>query len=198
VGSAPSAHPRRRAIVVVSEAADAGSRAKLGQVLRRAQLASVTIYSVGLSTLRSELQAKPERNGPAPMTPPGTFPMPPMPGTPQTPDTEAARQGAIGAGGADLLALAIWVVKHADDKAKDRALAVASVATGGMHLATFRDRSVEKALDEISGELHAEYSLSYSPSNLDEHGYHEIEVRVKGAKLQVRARPGYYLAEPEG
>jgi len=66
-----------------------------------------------------------------------------------------------------------------------------------MHLSTFRDRSVEKAIDEIGGELHAQYSLSYSPNKADDYGYHEIEVKVKRPKLTVRARPGYYLAAPD-
>src|SRR6266513_5407626 len=41
---------RRRVLMILSEATDAGSQAKLGEVLRQAQLANVTIYSVGLST----------------------------------------------------------------------------------------------------------------------------------------------------
>src|SRR6267378_2745298 len=46
------------------QATDAGSEAKLGEVLRQAQLANVTIYSVGLSTTRAELQAKPKDTRP--------------------------------------------------------------------------------------------------------------------------------------
>src|SRR5207248_1992237 len=37
---------RRRVLMIVSEATDVGSEAKLGEVLRQAQLANVTIYSV--------------------------------------------------------------------------------------------------------------------------------------------------------
>src|SRR3989440_12026436 len=51
---------RRRVLMILSEATDAGSEAKLGEVLRQAQLANVTIYSVGLSTTQAELQAKPK------------------------------------------------------------------------------------------------------------------------------------------
>src|SRR6266849_4759282 len=57
------------------EATDAGSEVKLGEVLRQAQLANITIYSVGLSTTRAELQAKPKDTRPQ-ITPPGTFPLP--------------------------------------------------------------------------------------------------------------------------
>ena len=184
----------RRVLMILSEATDAGSEAKLGEVLRQAQLANVTIYSVGLSTTRAELQAKPKDTRPQ-ITPPGTFPLPPQPGVPQTPTTEENRYGNI-----DLLALAVWAVQHIHDQVKDHALEVAATATGGAHLSTFKDRSIEKAIDEIGGELHSQYTISYAPTGSDAAGYHEIKVNVvrNGAKnLKVRARPGYYLATPE-
>jgi VWFA-related protein len=186
---------RRRVLMILSEATDAGSEAKLGEVLRQAQLANVTIYSVGLSTTRAELQAKPKDTRPQ-ITPPGTFPLPPQPGVPQTPTSEENRYGNI-----DLMALAVWAVQHVHDQVKDHALEVAATATGGAHLATFRDRSIEKAIDEIGGELHSQYTISYTPTGSDAAGYHEIKVNVlrnDAKNLKVRARPGYFLAAPEG
>ena len=185
---------RRRVLMIVSEATDVGSEAKLGEVLRQAQLANVTIYSVGLSTTRAELQAKPKDTRPQ-ITPPGTFPLPPQPGVPQTPTSEENRYGNI-----DLMAAAVWVVQHIHDQVKDHALEVAAIATGGAHLSTFKDRSIEKAIDEIGGELHSQYNISYTPAGTDTPGYHEIKVNIvrNDAKgLRVRARPGYYLAAPE-
>jgi VWFA-related protein len=188
----PEAPGRRRVLLVMSEATDAGSETKLGAVLRQAQLANVTIYCVGLSTTRAQLQAPPKDTRPQ-ITPPGTFPQPPQPGTVQTPTTEAQRYGNI-----DLLALAVWAVQHIHDQVKDHALEVAATATGGAHLATFKDRSIEKAIDEIGGELHSQYTLSYTPTGANDTGYHEIKVQVHRPGLKVRARPGYYLAPPEG
>jgi VWFA-related protein len=185
---------RRRVLMILSEATDAGSDAKLGEVLRNAQLANVTIYSVGLSTTRAELQAKPKDTRPQ-LTPPGTFPLPPQPGTPQTPTSEANRYGNI-----DILAAAVWAVQHVHNQIKDHALEVAAAATGGAHLSTFKDRSIEKAIDEIGGELHSQYTISYTPTGADAPGYHEIKVNVvrnDAKNLKVRARPGYYLAVPE-
>jgi len=180
--------------MLLSEATDAGSEAKLGEVLRQAQLANVTIYSVGLSTTRAELQAKPKDTRPQ-ITPPGTFPLPPQPGVPQTPTSEENRYGNI-----DLLALAAWAVQHIHDQVKDHALEVAATATGGAHLSTFKDRSIENAIDEIGGELHSQYTISYTPTRSDAAGYHEIKVSVlrnDAKNLRVRARPGYFLAAPE-
>jgi hypothetical protein len=77
---------------------------------------------------------------------------------------------------------------------------VAAAATGGVHLPTFKDRSIEKAIDEIGGELHSQYTISYTPTGADVPGYHEIKVNVvrnDAKNLKVRARPGYYLAVPE-
>ena len=186
---------RRRVLMILSEATDAGSEAKLGEVLRQAQLANVTIYSVGLSTTRAELQAKPKDTRPQ-ITPPGTFPLPPQPGTVQTPTSEENRYGNI-----DLMAAAVWAVQHIHDQVKGHALEVAATATGGAHLSTFKDRSIEKAIDEIGGELHSQYTISYTPTGSDAAGYHEIKVNIlrhDAKNLKVRARPGYYLAPPEG
>lgn len=186
---------RRRVMLVISEAQDVGSNAKLGEVLRAAQLANVTIYSVGLSTTRAELQAEP-RNTRTKISPPGTYPLPPIPGTVPKPAEEDPRlSGTI-----DLMALAVWAVTHAKNEIKGNPLELASAATGGAHFASFRDRSIEKALDEIGGELHSQYSLAYTPAGAGESGYHEIKVTLlqpREKNWKVRARPGYYIAPPE-
>ncbi|HEX8835565.1 MAG TPA: VWA domain-containing protein [Candidatus Acidoferrum sp.] len=184
---------RRRVMLILSEAADDGSEKKLGEVLREAQLANVTIYSVGLSTTRAELQAKPKAPQ-RPNLPVGTIP--PPPGVPATPTYEDNYRY----GSADLMAAAVWLVQHISGQVKGNPLAVAGAATGGAHLATFKDRSIENAIDEIGGELHSQYTISYTPTDADVTGYHEIKVSVlrnDAKNLKVRARPGYYLAPPE-
>jgi VWFA-related protein len=190
--AAGEAAGRRRILFIVSEATDVGSATKLGEVLRQAQLANITIYSVGLSTTRAELQSKTKKK-PIEVTPPGTFGHPPLPGTVQTPTSEEQQAGNI-----DLMALAVWAVQHAENQVKAHALEVAATATGGAHLSTYRDRSIEKAIDEIGGELHSQYNLSYTPSGTGESGYHEIKISVDRPGVTVRSRPGYFLGAPEG
>jgi len=182
---------KRRVMLVMSETIDVGSEAKLGEVLRKAQLANVTIYSVGLSTTRAELKSKPKDKRPQSIAPPGIMTLPAPPGTVQTPSS----QDIASASGVDLLGAAIWAVQHANNKVKDHAMEIACVATGGAHLATFKDRSIEDAIDEIGGELHAQYSVSYAPTDSNATGYHEIKVEVDRKNLKVRARPGYYIAQ---
>ena len=182
---------RRRIMLILSEANDAGSETRLGAVLRQAQLSNVTIYSVGLSTTMAELKAPPKDTTPH-VTPPGTFGRPPFPGSVQTPSSDGALYGT-----GDLMAAVVWAVKNIKHKITDHALELAATATGGQHIATFKNHSIENAIDEIGGELHSQYSLSYIPTGTNETGYHEIKVTVKKEGLKVRARPGYYLAGPE-
>jgi len=184
---------RRRVMLILSEAADAGSEKKLGEVLREAQLTNVTIYAAGLSTTRAELQSKPKVPQ-RPNLPVGSIP--PPPGVPATPTYEDNYRY----GRADLLAAAVWAVQHIYDQVKGNPLEVAAAATGGAQLSTFKDRSIENAIDEIGGELHSQYTLSYTPAGGDVTGYHEIKVSVvrnDAKNLKIRARPGYYLAPPE-
>jgi VWFA-related protein len=183
---------RRRVIITVAEAVDSGSEEKLGQVLRDAQLENITIYSVGLSTTAAEARGQQKSGSPPSATPPGVFGQPGIPGTPQTPTTEEQRSGNI-----DLMALAVWVVQHAEASVKERPLEVATAATGGLYQSTVKDASIEKAIDEVGGELHAQYTLSYRASGVNTTGYHEIRVLVAGRRaLIVRSRPGYYLSSP--
>ena len=183
---------RRRVLLVISEARDEGSDARLGEVLRQAQLANVTIYSVGLSTTRAELQKKPEDNRTL-VSPPGTYPLPPIPGTPPRPvESDPRTSGSV-----DLMSAIIWAVTHAKNEVTGNPLELATAGTGGAHIATFKDRSIENAIDEIGGELHSQYTLSYTPTGTSESGFHQIKVSVDQKGLKVRARPGYYLAPPQ-
>jgi VWFA-related protein len=180
---------RRRVIIVVGESRDTGSEEKLGAILREAQLSNVVIYSIGLSTMSAALRSDstPQR---AQSTPPGTFGMPPVPGTAQTPTSEQQQRS----GNIDLTPLAEWTVQHAKAVVKEKSLELAATATGGRYESATRDRSIDKAVDSIGGELNAQYTLSYRPTGTDAAGYHKIHVTVDRPGATVRTRPGYYLA----
>jgi len=182
--------PQRRIMVVVGEAQDTGSETKFGEVLRAAQLANVTIYSIGLSTAMADLRAKPQEK--PTLGPPGTYPIPTPNGQPQTPDLERQMQES-----GDLSALLIWLVKTGKNAIGPNALGIASKATGGLHVNVKKDGTIEKAMDAIGGEIHAQYTLGYQPSKDVPYGYHEIKVVVDRPGVSVRTRPGYYLAPPE-
>jgi VWFA-related protein len=158
---------RRRVMLVLAESDDKGSKAKLGAVLRRAQLENVTIWSVGLSTVHATLlnRAKMKPSDP-------------------------------GWGDNNLISLAAWAVKNTKDHISKNGLQIATAATGGTHFATWRDRSIQTAIDEIGGELHSQYLLMYTPTGTNAEGYHEIRVEVDKSNLKVRWRPGYFVEGP--
>jgi VWFA-related protein len=182
---------RRRVIIVVGESDDSGSEQRLGEVLRDAQLSNVVIYSVGLSTAAAALRSQSDGGKTVSSTPPGTFGLPPVPGMPQTPSSD--QQQRYGSVNVDVLGLAEWAVQHVKAIVKDRPLEVATAATGGLNQSTFRDRSIENAVDAIGGELNSQYTLSYHPTDSDILGYHHITVTVDRMGAKVRTRPGYYL-----
>jgi VWFA-related protein len=184
---------RRRVIVAISEAADGGSTAKLGMALRAAQLENITIYTVGISSAAAEWRAPLNGSTQAPEAPEGVLLGPPTPGTPQTPSTPGGGNSQSGVNSGDLLALVIWAVEHEKNLAKGHALEEATLATGGEHVATRHDKSIEPALDRIGGELHAQYTLSYHPTDSTPGGFHEIKVLVDRPRTTVKTRPGYYL-----
>jgi VWFA-related protein len=182
---------RRRVMVIMAEATDVGSEARFGAVLRRAQLSNVTIYSVGISTTLAELEA-PSKDVRHRIQPEGTFPQPAMPGTVQTRTTEDTRYGY-----GNLMNTIVRAVTNVKSQITGHAFEIATSGTGGQHIATSDEFSVEKAVDEIGGELHSQYSLIYEPIGTSQVGYHAIKVRVNRKGLKVRARPGYYIAPPE-
>jgi hypothetical protein len=189
--------PGRRILLVVSEALDSGSETKLGEVLRQAQLQNITIFSIGLSTIRGELQSKPRDNAPVPIAPPGISTIPAPPGTVNVPPA-----GGPGGGGVDLIALAQVIVQQTKSAETKHALELGAIATGGSYYSTFKGRSIEAALDEIGGELHSQYMLTYSPPRSgdgNDFGYHKISVSLvpdKSQNKKIVSRPGYYIPPP--
>ena len=184
---------KRRVMLVIGEAHDSGSEEKLGEVLRRAQLANITIYAVGISGAKADLKRKPEDKPVPKATPDGVFGMPPPPGTVQTPTTDTQEAGGPLAAA---VALAVWTVMHAKDKVTAHQLEIAAAATGGQHVKAWKDRNIETVIDEMGGELHSQYTITYAPGGGVTSGYHEITVTVDRKDLTVRARPGYYIEPP--
>jgi VWFA-related protein len=77
----------------------------------------------------------------------------------------------------------------------EQALARIVTATGG-RLWNAQSTSLPKTFVGILDELRARYLLAYEPLGVPRAGRHRLEVHVRGGKGQVRARPGYFVAEP--
>src|SRR5690606_1006474 len=68
-------------------------------------------------------------------------------------------------------------------------------ATGGRRLSIASLDRLSDAFTELIEESRQRYLISYRPTGVASDGWHELAVRVRGRRAEVRARPGY-LAGP--
>jgi VWFA-related protein len=177
---------RRRVLLLIAEKRDRGSELRLREALIEAQFANVSIYSLDISTVLSALTDK------------GIPPRPPsvpaeaqhMPGGyPATP-TMIDQNYYMG----NYVPVFVDIFKAVKSVFVDDTLDVFTRFTGGREYSFIGEKSLEKAIGGISDELHSQYLLSYSPNNQTEGGFHEIKVIVNRPNLEVRTRPGYWVA----
>jgi VWFA-related protein len=177
---------RRRAVLVISEKWDKGSHASLHEALVEAQLANVTIYSFTISTAAAELTSQP-RPQPPPLLPTTAYHVPD--GASLTPTT-IDQNYYLG----NWVPLVVNGLQSVKNVFADNTLEALTRFTGGEKYSFSGDGTLGKAIQSLNQNLHSEYLLSYSPNNLNEVGFHKIRVVVKGQKLEVRTRPGYWIA----
>jgi VWFA-related protein len=185
---------RRRVIIAITEPNDRGSRAPIGIPLRNAQLAEISVYTLGLSPTHADLRRRPEDSPTrSSSVPPGVFGTPPIPGQVQTPTTEANRELAR----VDLLNAIRVLVSTLQHARTDSALEIYAQGTGGLHYSPSWGRSgFEQSLNRIGQDLHNQYVVSYQPSNRNQSGFHQIEINVTRPGVTVRTRPGYFVGPP--
>jgi len=181
---------RRKAIVILSEARDQGSSSSHGAVLRSAQQLGISVYTVGLSTVRGMLGRAGE--GTSSPFPPGVQARPMPANQPPTPDA----QTNWGAANVNVLALIAELVSGTRNILAGNPLTVYAAGTGGADFPSGGKEQMEKALGRIGQELRNQYILSYRPNNLDEPGFHSIRIAVSRPNVDVRTRPGYVFAKP--
>jgi VWFA-related protein len=66
--------------------------------------------------------------------------------------------------------------------------------TGGKEFPFVSQEDLERAVQAVGSELHNQYLITYNPNNKNEGGFHNIRVEVTRRGLEVRTRPGYWLA----
>jgi VWFA-related protein len=176
---------RHRVVMVVAQNKNNGSEITTREVMSAADFAQVTVYSIDISKVISELTATPQPNRPNAI-PPEARPI--TAGVIQTSTTDS--QTNVGN----------WVplLKDIFDVAKSvfvpNPLTVYARYSGGHQYAFDNQRDLEKAVSSIGATLHSEYMLTYQPTNIDEAGFHQIVVRVKHRDLKITTRDGYYVA----
>jgi VWFA-related protein len=177
---------RRRVLLLIAEKRDKGSELRLREALTQAQFANIAIFSLDISTVVAALTDKGMPPRPPPIPPEAIY----MPGggtaTPTTVDQNYNNGNYI--------PLFVDIFKATKSLFVDDTLDVFTRFTGGREYSFVGERSLEKAVSGISEELHSQYLLSYQPNNQTEGGFHDIKVVVNRPKLEVRTRPGYWVA----
>jgi VWFA-related protein len=192
----------RRAILSFSETLDHGSHSKLEDALRAIDDTNTTIYSLGFSTTKADMQHdQDEFNSdltPAPTH--GCFAKDQSNGSDthpvQVPDGKGNNRAMQTFNCLSLLAPPLFVAEMATMAALDgmHHNVPESVArlTGGEYFKFENTRSLERGLITISNQIPNSYALSFSPQ-ADSPGLHAIDVRLKDRTgLHVDARKSYW------
>ncbi len=188
---------RRRIMLVIGETRDVASENRGREALINLQLNNVLFYAVDMSRFVTTLTA-PTPVGRPDTLPPAMRPLPP--GVPATPTTVAQTYGTNG-GRAEFVPLMLEIFRDVKAIFKSNPIEVFTKGTGGAEFGFHSQRTLEDAISKVGEELHSDYTISYSPNNREEMGFHEIVVDVVGRPdvKSVRARPGYWLApKPAG
>jgi VWFA-related protein len=181
---------RRRILLVIGESRDNGSQARTRETLEKLQLANVAVYQVDMSHLIGKLTAPAPDPRPDPL-PPAMHPMPG--GVPATPTTVDQTYGTNG-GSAEFLPLLIEIFKDVKNVFKISPGTLYTKGTGGGQFTFATQKGLETAITQIADQLHSQYLISYRPNNMEDGGFHHIEVEVIGHDYKCDTKPGYYMS----
>jgi VWFA-related protein len=67
-------------------------------------------------------------------------------------------------------------------------------AGGGRRWIAASSRDLRGLFGKVLNELRSRYLLTYSPKGVTRDGWHDVKVALKGARGDVTARPGYFIA----
>ncbi len=178
----------RKIILLVSESRDVASEGRVRESLIDAQLSNVLVYNVDISQLAVRLTEKPTPPRPNPVDFTGR---PALMGQPSTPTSDAQNYGVQNQ--AQFVPVLREIYTNGKRLFVDNPTEVFSKGTGGSQFSFVRQHGLEEAIQKISTELRSQYLISYSPSNKDEPGFHDISVVVERTTYVAKTRPGYWL-----
>lgn len=180
------AKDRRRVILLISETRDKGSEGRGRETLLAVEFNNVMVYTVNMSRFLNTLTAKTPVPRPDPI-PPSARTLPG--GVASTPNT-VAQYGGTG----NVLPAFVEIFRQVKSIFISNPAEVLTKFSGGREFGFVSQRALEEAVSKIGEELHSQYLLSYNPNNKLEGGWHEIKVQVRRPGVNVRTRPGYWLA----
>jgi VWFA-related protein len=163
--------PGRKAVIVLSDGVDMGSKESLESAIESAQRANTIVYSI----LFKDDEAYGNGGGGLGRT---GISIPGMGG----PGMGRGGMGGGGRGGRR------FPEEHADGK---KVLERISKETGGRLFQVSKKEPVSQIYAQIQEELRNQYNLGYTP-NPAEPGYHKIQLAATKKDLIIQARDGYY------
>jgi VWFA-related protein len=69
-------------------------------------------------------------------------------------------------------------------------------ATGGETIAVESSAQIRAQFESVLREFRSRYVLTFVPTGVADGGFHRLDVRVRGTRLVVKARPGYLAGGP--
>jgi VWFA-related protein len=176
---------RRRVVILMSRNVDKGSQAKLDETVRDMQFDNVIVYCVDISKVKTALLKKPD------------YPRPPNGGQPASAQPSIIGQtpsetNVVSQMNGNALNGIPPIYRGIRDLFKKSPAEAFTYFTGGQTYSFSNQRGLEDAITDIGKDLNSQYILSYSLSNKQEPGFHNIKVDVDRPGLQVRTRPGYW------
>lgn len=177
----------RKALFILSDGVDRGSKKSLGDAVEAAQRADTSVYSILFASAEEERPREQHRahggwggGGGWPGGGGG------WPGGGGGPGGGGPGGGGPGGGGGRRYP----EESHANGK---KVLEEISTQTGGRLFEISKKMPVDQIYAAIEEELRNQYSLGYSPSPADTGaGYHKIHLTTNNKDLAVQARDGYY------
>ncbi len=156
-----SGQHRKRAILLISDGDDTGSRVPFPKILQDVRESELLVYPLAISAVIY---------APASEHVPFTWP-PALPGSPRGPVSN--RRDAVD----------MKVMQSLADESGGRAFLLADSVLGNTS-------QIDKILTQVAEELRSQYTLAFYPTHPDDGKFHTLKVRTKSG-LNARTRPGY-------
>jgi VWFA-related protein len=174
----------RKALIILSDGVDRGSKTFLDGAIESAQRADTVIYSIYFAEPRHD-RGRDDRQGMGR----GGGGWPGGGGGGGWPGGGGGYPGGGGRGGPGGQRRRDEE-PHADGK---KILEKMSKETGGRFFEVSKKQTVGEIYDGIAEELRTQYSMGYTPDKDSEaSGYHHVQLTVKKKDLTVQTRDGYY------
>ncbi len=176
---------RKKALVVISDGNDTGSRMKVNELARLIQESEVLVYAVGIEASGRagsySQPSVPQRTSapPSPSPFPGRKVTTPPPAPTPAPTRSAPPRNSGSSGGSG------------GERVNEAALRAMTDDSGGRTEMIYSPQDLDPATAGIASELSQQYFLGYSSAAPKDGRWHTIEVRVKKGSYTIRARKGF-------